>query len=363
MMVVMIIAVLIVLVVMLDIAVIIRLLRAFRMLKAGSDKVVNDENLPTVSVCIAARNETHAMTQCLERVVASDYPKLEVIVLDDGSRDNTSLLIKSFAHAGVRFIEGEELPDGWLGKNYAQSILAKEASGELVFFIDVDTLIEVRTISRIVTYAQTKAAKMVSVIPLREAGWHANLLFATMRHFWTVLRFSPHHPRAVANAWLINRATLLERFESDSSLPASMQVETTIAQYLSQTRAFRLIVSDQRIGLRYEKRWSSQIETSIRLLYPQRDKNIVNVFVTSSIIVAALIPYVVAPFNLWALVPIALQFIAAYVYLIHMWARFSVVGALLAPYTLAQELILLAISTYKYHFGMITWKGRPIKKS
>lgn len=348
---------------LLDIATLFRLLRALRMLQVttNGDPVVHD--LPTVSVCIAARNETHAMTQCLERVVASDYPKLEVIVLDDGSRDNTSLLIKSFAHAGVRFIEGKELPHGWLGKNYAQSILAKEASGDVVFFIDVDTLIEVRTISRIVDYMQSKQAKMVSVIPMRAGGWHASLLFATMRHFWTVIRFSPHRPKAVANAWLIYRDVLLERFASDETLAASMQVETTIAKYLSQQKQFRLIVSDPAIGLRYEKRWSSQVETSIRLLYPQRDKNIAKVILTTAALLIAIAPYIVVFFSLWALIPIVLQFIIAMIYLSHMWSRFSIVGALLAPYTLIQETILLLVSTYKYHFGNITWKGRPIAKS
>ena len=63
------------------------------------------------------------MNDCLERVVASTYPKLEIIVLDDHSQDNTSALIKSFAHKGVRFVEGTKLPEGWLGKNHALQLL------------------------------------------------------------------------------------------------------------------------------------------------------------------------------------------------------------------------------------------------
>lgn len=90
---------------------------------------------PSVSVCIPARNETHAMTQCLERVLASDYEKLEVIVFDDNSADDTSVLVKSFAHAGVRFIPGKKLPEGWLGKNHALEVLAQEASGTYIIFL------------------------------------------------------------------------------------------------------------------------------------------------------------------------------------------------------------------------------------
>ncbi|HEY5695544.1 MAG TPA: glycosyltransferase, partial [Candidatus Saccharimonadales bacterium] len=50
-------------------------------------KLPEISELPTVSVCIPARNERHAMTQCLERVLASTYQKLEVIVFDDSSDD------------------------------------------------------------------------------------------------------------------------------------------------------------------------------------------------------------------------------------------------------------------------------------
>ena len=67
---------------------------------------------PTVSVCIAARNERNALTQSLERILASNYERQEILVLDDASEDDTSLVINSFAHAGVRFIPGRELPEG-----------------------------------------------------------------------------------------------------------------------------------------------------------------------------------------------------------------------------------------------------------
>lgn len=359
----MIIALLIGIVAIIDVWVLIRVARAFHKLAFLLRNDLDDIDLPTVTVCIAARNETHAMTQCLERVVASDYPKLEVIVLDDGSRDDTSILIKSFAHSGVRFIEGKDLPDGWLGKNFAQSTLAQQASGKFLFFIDVDTLIKTNTISQAVTYLLQKNAKMISIIPMRDDNWHASLLFATMRHFWTVFRFSPNRPHAVANAWLVERAVLLNQFESDGSLASSMQVETTIARYLSAQRQFRLVASNAELGLRYEKRWSSQVETSIRLLYPQRDSKVIKVFVTASFLAFGLTPYVLILFSPWAAIPIILQFVTALLYFSHMWARFRFIGALLVPYSVAQELVLLLVSTYKYRFGTITWKGRPVSRN
>ncbi len=343
-----------------DLTILFLLRRAFALLRLPSQEDRLPDDVPSVSICITARNETHAMTQCLERVVATDYPKLEVIVLDDGSRDDTSLLIKSFAHAGVRFVEGKALPDGWLGKNYAQSILAHEASGKVVFFMDVDTLIDRHTLARAIGYMRAKNASMLSIIPIRDDHWQTSMVLATMRHFWTLIRFRPGKPRAAANAWLIERDIIINELETDATLPLSVQMETTIARKLAQNGAYRLVMSDTFLGLRFEKKWSSQCETSIRLLYPQCGKHWYHASAVFLLLGVTLVPYAIAWWNLAALVFIALQYVVAYYYLTHIWARYRWIGALILPLTIVQEMILIGMSAYKYNYGIITWKGRPI---
>lgn len=345
----------------LDIAILLKLHQAFQRTRFPKEHPAKLNELPTVSVCITARNETHAMTQCLERVVASDYPKLEVIVLDDGSYDDTSLLIKSFAYAGVRFIEGKPLPEGWLGKNYAQSLLANEASGEIVLFMDVDTLIERHTVMRLVSYIQQRQVQMVSAIPLRNHRWELSTLMTTMRYFWILMRFSPNYPRAASNVWLIKRELLLEQLETDTSLPLSMLMETTIARKLAAKRHYRLVLSNDWLGIRYEKKWSSQLETSIRLLYPQCHTSLAQVAGLVLLLAITLVPYVAWWWQLWALVLIVMQYVVGYYYLSHIWQRYRFIGAVLVPVTIVQEIILLIVSAYKYKTGTVTWKGRPLK--
>ncbi len=347
----------------LDIAILLKLHQAFRRTRFPKEDPKKPNELPSVSVCISARNETHAMTQCLERVIASDYPKLEIIVLDDGSRDDTSLLIKSFAYAGVRFIEGKPLPDGWLGKNYAQSVLAKEASGEILFFMDVDTLIDRYTVARLVHYMQQQKARMISVIPLRSHRWEASTLLTTMRYFWALIRFSPRRPRAASNVWLIERELMLEQLEIDATLALSMLMETTIARKLAALGQYRLALSSDWLGICYEKKWSSQIETSIRLLYPQCNASIVQVIGLVVLLAVALIPYIIWWWQPWALVLVAVQYAIGYYYLSYIWLSNRLIGAILVPVTIAQEIILLIVSTYKYRLGTVTWKGRPILKA
>jgi len=344
-----------------DVIVLLKLRHVFALLEFPKDDL-HAADLPSVSICISARNETHAMTQCLERVVATDYPKLEVIVLDDGSRDDTSLLIKSFAHAGVRFVEGKPLPDGWLGKNYAQSMLAEEASGKIVFFMDVDTLIDRQTVTRAVSYMQQHQAAMMSVVPIRNDHWATSTLMTTMRHFWTLMRFRVRRPRAVSNAWLIDRQLLLDTLQTDESLRMSLQMETMLSRTLVDDGKYRLVVSNAWLGLRFEKRWSSQVETSIRLLYPQCGRHVAEVAGLFVLLGLTLAPYVVVFWQPWALVLVVLQFLVALYHLSHVWLRYRVVGALLLPVTIAQEMVLLVVSTYRYKLGTVTWKGRPITR-
>jgi hypothetical protein len=182
----------------------------------------------------------------------------------------------------------------------------------------------------------------------------------TMRHFWTLVRFRPDKPRAASNATLIDRQLLVEEFKNDVSLPLSVQMETTIARKLVDKKDYRLVMSNKWLGLRYEKRWSSQAETSIRLLYPQNN-HWYNVLGLITLLALTLIPYVAAWFQPLALIFITAQYLITYYYLSKVWTRYRIVGAILLPLTLAQEIILLIVSTYRYKFGVITWKGRPIQ--
>ena len=351
--------ILLIAVLLLDLFVLVKLIYAFRLLRMPTSSV-EDADLPSVSVCIPARNETHAMTQCLERVVASDYPKLEIIVLDDGSRDDTSVLIKSFAHSGVRFVEGKQLPDGWLGKNYAQATLAQEASGKIILFMNVDTRIERYTIRKLVGNMVASKTQMMSVIPLRNDNWQTSTLMTPMRYFWAMVRHMPSRPRAVSNAWLVERHFLVEQLQSDKSLQLSMLLETCLARKLADAGKYRLVISNKVLGLRYEKKWSSQLETSIRILYPQCDAYTLQVAWLILLLALTLVPYVAVFWQPWALVLIALQYAIAYYYLSSIWVRYRLVGALILPVTVAQEICLLVISTYKYKRNTVTWKGRPI---
>ncbi|NTS66336.1 glycosyltransferase [Sphingomonas sp. HHU CXW] len=101
---------------------------------------------PGVSVVIPAFNEERVIVASVHRVLASDYPGLEVIVADDGSKDRTSALVtEAFASdSRVRLLT---LVNGGKAAALNRALLA--ASGEIVIALDADTQFEPGTIARL----------------------------------------------------------------------------------------------------------------------------------------------------------------------------------------------------------------------
>lgn len=326
-------------------------------------------DLPSVSVCIPARNETHAMTQCLERAIASTYPKLEIIVLDDGSGDDTSSLIKSFAHAGVRFVEGLPLPVGWLGKNYALQGLLNEASGSYILYMDVDTQLAPETIGQLVTYIKRANVAMLSVLPQRLDGWRASILFGTMRYFWELILHRTKAPAVASSAWLIDRHILRDQLGGFVAHKDNVQPEAKLAAELMKQHGYRFLIGTSELGVSYEKKWSSQVETSIRLLFPILGGHLVgNLLALIGLLLLNLpgLALLASCLTGWTIIQVMALwqlcvFMALYgLYLDRVWQRGWWLGMLLWPVVIAQETIILIISMKHYLRHSVTWKGRPI---
>lgn len=326
---------------------------------------------PSVSVCIPARNETHAMTQCLERVLASDYKKLEIIVFDDSSTDDTSVLVRSFAHAGVRFVPGTALPEGWLGRNHALELLAREASGTYVVFMDVDTNITPTTISQLVGYVMTENLVMTSVVPGRSDTTRASTLFGHLRYFWSLVLARANAPATSSSLWMIKRHVLLDTLGGFKPHKAEVLLEEHIAAIIG-TVGYHCLISNHTLGVTYEKKWRSQAETSRRLLFPMMGGMWYGALAGVCALLLLNMPTVLLAVGFLAELPYV-QLVGGWftllgmgmygLYLRKMWPSKWWLGGLLWPYIIFQELCFFVTSVWGYARGTITWKGRPVTAS
>lgn len=84
-----------------------------------------------VSVIIPAYNEESDIADCLKSLKEQSYKNFEIIVVDDGSTDNTLEIIKKFKNITV-------LKQNHKGPGLARNLGARNAEGEILVFIDAD---------------------------------------------------------------------------------------------------------------------------------------------------------------------------------------------------------------------------------
>src|ERR1700674_4066003 len=114
---------------------------------------------PIVSVLIPAYNEEDVIVFTINSVLESDYPRLEVIVVEDGSNDGTGeLLDAQFGrNPAVRIMHQ---PNS--GKPAALSHALAEASSSIIVTIDADTAVEPAAISKLVRHFVTRRVGAVA---------------------------------------------------------------------------------------------------------------------------------------------------------------------------------------------------------
>ncbi|MBL7128905.1 MAG: glycosyltransferase family 2 protein, partial [Ignavibacteria bacterium] len=158
---------------LIDILLFIIFLITFRNEKKKSKLVLNHEeefNNHKVSIIVPAYNEEVSIIQCVNMLVNLDYPDYEVIVINDGSKDNTlKELLKAFELQQVElnqnnFINTKEIRSVKKSIDKKITVIDKEnggkadsinaginySSGELICTIDADSILDTGSLRKVV---------------------------------------------------------------------------------------------------------------------------------------------------------------------------------------------------------------------
>jgi glycosyltransferase involved in cell wall biosynthesis len=134
---------------------------------------------PNLSAIVPARNEQATIGECVESL-AQQSEITEILVVDDQSTDRTAQIVYGLMnkHAQVRLLQTTDLPPGWVGKNHAVWLGAREARGDWLLFTDADVLHGAKSAARAMEIARRQAASLVSFSPeqITESWYEKSLL-------------------------------------------------------------------------------------------------------------------------------------------------------------------------------------------
>ena len=151
--------------------------------------------LPTVTVCIPARNEAAAIGPALASWLALDPPALQVLVVDDGSTDATPSLLAGLAkaHPGrLRVLRKDGLAPGWLGKNHALDLASRQPealAAQWLLFVDADVLAPPDLLRRAFAFLEAHPGDLLALIPAIDTASLAERVFlpwVTLGFLWVV---------------------------------------------------------------------------------------------------------------------------------------------------------------------------------
>lgn len=172
---------------------------------------------PAVSVLFAARDEEEKLPGALNKFLALDYPRYEVVAVDDRSEDGTAEILDTAARSDPRLKVAHinSLPAGWLGKPHAMQQAYEHSSGDWLVFTDADVHFTQDLLRRAVALAQRERwdhLTLLSSVEMHSVGEKIALTFFGMGFVMGVRPWRTNDPHSTGYAGvgafqLIRRST------------------------------------------------------------------------------------------------------------------------------------------------------------
>ncbi|MBI4161233.1 MAG: glycosyltransferase [Acidobacteria bacterium] len=188
--------------------------------RAGPEEPGTEGKVPLVLVLVPARNEERGIEACLRSLLAQEYPRIRILLADDGSTDGTRAIAESIGAGDGRLeiVDPGEPPEGWVGKCWALHRAYEHArergydDGALLLFTDADVVFHPRAIPIGVRRLLQERLDLLALLPrsVHETFWertvqsavvHALLVLGTIARLYPLRKA----PRMASGAFLLVR--------------------------------------------------------------------------------------------------------------------------------------------------------------
>ncbi len=134
-----------------------------------------------VSIIIPCYNIAEHLSKCIESVLAQTYPDFELLLVNDGSTDNTLKIIEAFAEKDMRI---KVFTHENKGVSYTRNVGIENAKGEYLMFIDGDDYVKDDYIEKLVASAEEGSWPLCGMINVRNGNIKENEHFSQLKHLF-----------------------------------------------------------------------------------------------------------------------------------------------------------------------------------
>jgi GT2 family glycosyltransferase len=183
------------------------------------------KSLPSLTVVVPARDEAAHIAATLDALLLADYPKLQIVVVDDRSTDLTGTIVDAYVTEyadrepeRLRAIHIAELPEGWLGKTFALEVATDNSESDYLLYTDADVLFSPSVLRRALAYAEATRADHLVVMPTAQVkSWGEGVVlgFVQILGVWASRLWKVSDPKTkdflgVGSFNLVRRSALRE---------------------------------------------------------------------------------------------------------------------------------------------------------
>jgi cellulose synthase/poly-beta-1,6-N-acetylglucosamine synthase-like glycosyltransferase len=217
------------------------------------------EQLPRVSLLVAAYNEEGDITKRIDNALSLDYPRelLEIVIASDGSTDSTCASARKYADQGVILFDYPQRE----GKPAVLNKTVSQLRGDIVFFSDANTLTDADAVKKLVRwFADPKVGAVCGKLVLVDATTGKNVDSA----YWKYENFLKKHESKLGALLGSNGAIYALRREWYPDIPDNTIVDDFViplrtkvvkqCKIIYETEAIAYEVSPSDIGTEFRRR-------------------------------------------------------------------------------------------------------------
>lgn len=350
-----------------------------RMTRLKHSRAVLPQEAPRVSILIPARDEAEQIRSCIQRVMQQDYPRFEVIVINDRSTDQTGTVLDQLAteNPKLKVLHVYSLEPGWLGKCHALDRGTHQASGDWLFFVDSDVELQPQALSRMMAYALDRRIDALSILTrLKTQRLMEKLMLPLLAGTWAcVFAADQTNEDSEPDRALANGQVFLIRTLAYQAVGGHARVKDRIVEDVELMRALkkegfktRFLAGRHLAGTRMHTHLGQMFHGWARIFAGTSRGRVLPMLLTVLfLIVSVLSVYPVLIYGglthdiwWWGMGLIHWLGITGLMGLVWFWSGNSPVWALGLPVSVPIQILILLFAVQRSWKGVIEWRGMRI---